>query len=161
MNVNESHRTMHQDRTLKSPDFIVAAPDGGFLLIEVKGRLLPRPGTTKQSWVTRDDIASMLTWEEKFTPSRALLAFVYQLADDAMMGQFTDHFIHRDRAYGCLTIRAGEYAERMRQRSPRWQTVHLLKADYEKIAHPLSYWIDPSRAGADTKTPPPPMKTER
>ena len=140
--VDESRRAYHDESTLKSLDFIVPVRDGGFLLVDVKGRQLPRAQATRQNWATRDDIDSLITWRSGFgTDSQALLVFVYQLGEESMVSRFTDHFLHEDRAYGCVGIDAFDYRSRMRVRSPRWQTVNLTKSDFDAVARPISEWL--------------------
>lgn len=140
--VDESRRACQDDFSLKSLDFIVPVQSGGFLLVDVKGRQLPRSRATRQNWATRDDIDSLITWRKGFgTDARALLVFVYQLAQESMATGFADAFRHEDRDYGCIGVDAFDYRERMRVRSPRWQTVNLTKADFDDLARPISNWL--------------------
>jgi len=144
--VDESHRALWQNESFKSPDFIVANGKGCFLLIDVKGRRLPKRRSTRQNWVTQDDVQSLTQWEARFRPSSiGLFAFVFQLEDESSRDDFTDRWIHEDKHYGCLTVSLSEYSRRMRLRSARWKTVNLRSIDFAATATPLSRWFLPHR----------------
>ena len=140
--VDESRRAFWQNETIKSLDFIVADGNGGMLLLDVKGRRLPRRKATRQNWVTEDDIQSLSQWQYKFGPSaRGVFAFVFRLEEDDAQEDFTDRWTHEDRHYGCLTVSLADYTHRMRVRSPRWRTVNLRTVDFAEMARPLSDWF--------------------
>jgi hypothetical protein len=144
--IDESHRALWQEESVKSPDFIVADGKGGLLLIDVKGRRLPRRRSTRQNWVTQDDVQSLTHWEDRFRPSSiGLFAFVFKLEDDAARDDFTDRWVHEDVHYGCLTVSLEDYSSRMRTRSARWKTVSLRSMDFASTATPLSRWFIPQR----------------
>ena len=58
--VDESRRAVFGDQTLKSPDYLVAVPGRGVLLVDVKGRRLKGRGIGLENWVTIDDLASLV-----------------------------------------------------------------------------------------------------
>jgi hypothetical protein len=141
ISVDESRRTFQENQTIKSLDFIVTG-SGGILLVEVKGRHLERPRATRQNWATVDDIDGLFVWQRQFGPGAlALLTFVYELGSEEMKGDFVDHFSFADRHYGCLAVPLTTYAERMRVRSPRWRTMNLTKADFDRVARPFTIFL--------------------
>lgn len=149
-------------RRLKSFDFVVYGPKrsgGRHLLVEVKGRKIPaspprrdgRPRRpTLQTWVTRDDLAALETWQQLFgEPFDALIAFVYRC--DAMPpdGLFERVFEHRGVWFAVRGALARDYAANMRTRSPKWGTVDLPSEVFDRISRPVPAgwdgWLDPGR----------------
>jgi hypothetical protein len=134
--------------SLKSFDFVLytadgAGPDRPNLLVDVKGRKVGgarRPGSPGrlESWVTEDDVASLRVWERLFGRGfAAAFVFVYWCDQQPPDGLFQEIFTHGERWYATRAVRLGEYARHMRPRSRRWRTVHVPRADFERISHPL------------------------
>ena len=136
---------------LKSFDFVVyAAPDDPAtpnLLVDIKGRKVPRSGpgappptrSKLQNWVTEDDVESLRTWQALFGDAfRAAFLFIYWCDDQPPDGLFQEVFEHRDRWYAIRAIALEDYARAMRPRSPRWRTVHLPTAEFERLSQPFA-----------------------
>lgn len=148
----ENHRLALEDsdaahgpalRALKSFDFVIyGAPSN--LLVDVKGRRVPRrrgnpagPGRL-ESWVTQADVDSLKVWERLFGGG-FVGAFVFLYLCDAQPPDalFQEIFEDGGRWYAVRAIRLQEYASHLRVRSPRWGTVHLSTADFERLSGPL------------------------
>lgn len=123
--------------SLKSFDFVVYG-SGLNLLVEIKGRKLTGSGRRLESWVNAEDVRSMLAWERLFGPEfRAVFLFLYwceELPADRLYEEIVEH---RARWYAMRAVTVGEYARHMRERSPRWGTVHIDAASFRRISHPF------------------------
>lgn len=148
----------HNASSLKSFDFI-AYGHGGNLLIEIKGRTLraprsrvidpqalpPRHRRTRTSanprlecWATRDDIDSLLRWQELFGPEfEAVLVFLYCWEIQPPDALYDDVFEHRGSWYSPRVVAAREYAAHMRTRSAKWGTVDLSPDTYRDLSRPF------------------------
>lgn len=136
---------------IKNFDFVVygdPADDGvagmgaDNLLVEVKGRRLPRmrladgrPAKARlESWVTMDDVEALGTWERLFGEGyRAVFVFVYWCDDVPPDGLFTEVFSYQSRWYTVRAVTLEDYTQCMKVRSPKWRTVNLPTADFERI----------------------------
>ncbi|MCU0688246.1 MAG: HYExAFE family protein [Phycisphaerales bacterium] len=124
------------------------------LLVDVKGRkitrrtlarrtpagalMAPPPRTRLENWATLDDIASLRTWEGLFGPGFAsALVFVYWCEEQPPDALFHEVFDFEGRWYAMRSVLIGHYAALMRTRSPRWRTVDLRAADFDRISQPL------------------------
>jgi hypothetical protein len=136
--------TMERDgerRSLKGFDFVVYG-NGSNLLLEAKGRRLPRlrlkdgsPAKARlESWVTRDDVESLRAWSTLFGEGfEPVFVFVYWCDDVPPDGLFSEVFEHGGRWYTLRCVTLGDYAACMKTRSPKWGTVNLPAADYERL----------------------------
>lgn len=140
------------DRTLKSFDFVVYTP-GGNLLVDVKGRRIGRtpvggrgPGMVTirsgrgrlENWVTRADIDSLSEWQRLFGEGfRAAFLFIYWCEAQPPDALFQEVFEHRGRWYAVRAVLLDDYARVMKQRSPRWATVDLASAEFERVSQPF------------------------
>lgn len=143
--VDESRRARDGEWTLKSLDFVLGAPRGQLRLIDVKGRRVGPNRFTLENWVTVDDIAGLIRWEEIFgRDSRALLMFVYHLQRERPEASIGKRFTHAERHYGCLGITVADYSRHMRVRSPKWRTVSMPQATFRRFAKPIGHWLEAS-----------------
>ncbi len=133
-------------RTLKNFDFVIYG-SGSNLLIEVKGRRLPRvrlrDGTPAkprmESWVTLDDIDALQRWRSLFGPEfEPMFVFMYWCEDVPPDGLFAETIAHKGRWYTMRCIDLDSYMGAMRVRSPKWRTVNLARADFEALSRPFS-----------------------
>lgn len=141
---------------LKSFDFVLYA-DTGNLLVECKGRKIaarrshttpvptsrPRPRARRsgrlESWVTEDDVASLTAWEALFGEGfTAAFVFIYWCEEQPSLPLFEEIFEYRARWYAIRAVHVREYARLMRPRSPRWRTVDLPGAEFDRASRPLS-----------------------
>ncbi len=149
--VDETRRSLLRESSLKSPDYLVSPPTGENWLVDIKGRKFPSggeaPSHTWENWATRDDIDSLILWQESFGRGfRAMLVFAYHLQDVRWLWQFhrQSRWQHRGETYAFYGVWVDDYQQHMSQRSPRWGTVSLRKHDYEAIRFPLGHVISGS-----------------
>lgn len=130
--------------TLKSFDFVVYG-DNTNLLVEIKGRRAPRRkhparvGRRLECWVTLDDIASLRAWERLFGASfEGVFVFVYLCDDQPPDGLFDEVIEDAGRWYAVRAIGLADYEGSMKTRSPKWRTVDLPAAAFERLARPFA-----------------------
>jgi hypothetical protein len=144
--VDEAKRSMLPDATLKSLDFMVAAPGGGTWLVDVKGRRFPS-GEQKQywrNWSTRDDLRSLAQWEELFGPrSQALFVFAYKVVGRRAPLPAELLYPFRGALLGFVGIRLCDYVPHARLISPKWQTVALSTRRFRQLAEPFETFLQP------------------
>lgn len=124
---------------LKSFDYVVYGSRGN-LLVEVKCRRLGlgQGAARTPCWVTREDVESLGVWEALFGPQfSACLVFLYW-SDVTPPGKPEEAaFKCGGRWYSHRAVPVREYAALMRVRSPRWRTVHLPAAAFDRVSGPL------------------------
>ncbi|MFL5329954.1 MAG: HYExAFE family protein [Gemmataceae bacterium] len=108
--VDETRRSLLGDGPVKSLDFIVYG---------IKGCLR--------------------RWAEIFGPGyEAAFVFMYKLGEKVSVAEDTpDLWTWRGDRYLLRGVLVEDYAENMRSRSPKWGTVGLTKAAFQKIVRPL------------------------
>jgi hypothetical protein len=169
--VDEARRARLNQVSLKSMDFIVTAPGSHNLLVDVKGRHFPsgcgpdrgRSGHKWENWATKDDLDSLLRWQEVFGDGfRSMLVFAYELldarsADDLaaetrpsapaaestiaaakagearMPSADAAPFFFRGRFYSFFGVWADEYKTAMHARSQSWETVSVPSREYRDL----------------------------
>lgn len=140
---------------IKSFDFVVYG-SRRHLLVEIKGRKIvrrPRPApnhsaetdpkpTTPgrlESWVTLDDVESLSSWQRLFGPGyAAVFVFLYWCDEQPPAALFQEIFPAHDRWYAVRAVTLDDYTAAMTTRSPRWRTVHLPTALFERLSHPFA-----------------------
>lgn len=142
---------------VKSFDFVLYG-SGQNLLVEVKGRRLPRskakprvnpsnpflfrappPRSSLQNWVTLDDVQSLQTWASLFGDGfEAAFVFVYWCEEQPPDALFQEVFENRGNWYALRTVSLADYARCMKVRSPQWRTVHLPTAVFDRISRPFA-----------------------
>ncbi len=132
-------------RAIKSFDFVVYG-EGANLLIDIKGRKIARRSgagvgaarSRLDSWATRDDVDSLLTWRRLFGAGfDAALVFVYWCDDQPPDGLFQEVFTHRERWYAVRAVLLDAYVGAMKTRSAKWRTVHVPVDEFERISQPF------------------------
>lgn len=146
--IDEARRSYLDSAEVKSPDFIVVGPDDARLVVDVKGRKFPggsegKPRKTWENWSTREDIDGLGRWSARFGEGfRGVLAFVYHvLPSVALPADTPDAFAFRDAIYLMRGVLAADYAEHMRRRSPRWDTVHLSTETFRRLVKPFTWFL--------------------
>jgi hypothetical protein len=141
-------REFYFDR-IKSFDFAICPMGGKLTLIDVKGRLFHGQSLiglkNLQCWVTREDIHGLEEWRDIVAarqPADAAFVFVYRLTQVDVETDGLPVFEFEGQKYVFFIIRLEEYRRFMKQRSPRWQTVHLSMADFRRLAIPMEEWIE-------------------
>lgn len=155
--VDEAHRSILADETVKSLDFIIYGPRGAKLLVDVKGRRFPggpahAPRHVWESWSTRDDLDGLARWAECFGADyQSILVFVYRLGDEVRLPPGTaDLWEWRQRRWLFRAVSADAYRRAMRPRSPKWGTVALPAAAFRALVRPISEFL---YAGATAARP--------
>ncbi len=135
-------------QTLKNFDFLVYAPSGPNLLVDVKGRKhAGRRGRMLDNWVTESDVSSMRTWRRYFGPGfRAVFAFLYWCDHQPPDALFLELFEYRRRWYAMLAIDIDDYVAHMRPRSGRWGTVNMPAEAYHRLSRPFHELWRPERS---------------
>jgi hypothetical protein len=154
--VNETRRTLLGELPLKSLDFIVHSEGGARLLVDVKGRRFPagtpeRPRRVWECWSTREDIDSLERWAGLFGPGyQGLLVFLYHLQPAVVLPEdIVDLWCWHGRRYLVRAVAAGDYRQRMRVRSQRWETVYLPGGAYRELVAPFQAFTRPAPAVAE------------
>jgi hypothetical protein len=146
--VDEAHRSILSDDSIKSLDFIVYGPCGAKLLVDVKGRRFPggpadAPRHVWESWSTRDDIDGLERWAERFGPGyRPLLVFVYRIGPAVRLPPGTpDLWSWHGRSWLMRGIDVSAYRRHMRARSPKWGTVALSASAFRALVRPFQEFV--------------------
>ncbi len=135
------------DRTntisLKSFDFVVYSQTGPNLLVDVKGRKhAGRSNKSLDNWVTRADVDAMDSWERVFGDNfEAAFAFLYWCQQPPPDALFRDVFEWAGRWYAVMAIKLADYRQHIRMRSPRWGTVSVPAAEFNRGAVPLAWLL--------------------
>ena len=124
---------------LKSFDFVVYSNSGCNLLVDVKGRKHSgKTGRSFQNWVTNDDVKCLRKWQgifgDDFDPAFAFLFWCDAQPPDAL---FHEVFEYNERWYAVLAVRLADYAEHMRPRSAKWDTVSIPARAFDQVSLPL------------------------
>lgn len=128
---------------IKSFDFVVYG-EGANLLVEVKGRKVPRriggAGRGRlECWVGREDVEALGVWRRLFGPEfEPVFVFVYWCEAQPPDGLFQEVFEFGGRWYAVRSIGLDDYAGAMRPRSERWGTVDLPAASFERLSRPFA-----------------------
>lgn len=140
----DEHRrigTMRQ--SVKNFDFLLYAPLGRRIIVEVKGRTFG--GTTLagrkglECWVTRDDVRGLQAWQKALgSGHEAAFVFAYRMANVDVDFDGHDVLCLDSEWYVFFCIRLEDYRRHMRQRSPRWQTVTLSAEHFRACAIDLT-----------------------
>lgn len=133
--------TMRQ--SVKNFDFLLYAPLGRRIIVEVKGRTFR--GTTfaglkgLECWVTRDDVRGLRAWQKALGPSHeAAFVFAYRATHVDVDFDGRDVLCLDRDCYVFLSIHIEDYQRHMRARSRRWQTVTLPAERFRAHAIDLS-----------------------
>ncbi|NUQ62696.1 MAG: HYExAFE family protein [Pirellulales bacterium] len=149
--VDEARRSlMSNGDSIKSLDFIVAAPGPWSWLVDVKGRRFPAGEEQKQywkNWSTQDDLRSLAQWERLFGGTfRGLFVFAYNIVGDRAPLPPEHLFEFRGALYGFVGIELADYAGWAHMISPSWDTVAMPTADFRRLARPIEQFIRPGEA---------------
>ena len=144
--VVECRRSYLDTSEVKSPDFLVVAPGGAKLVVDVKGRKFPasplgrKPRQVWHNWCELEDVDSLERWADNLGAGfLGLLAFVYDLPAGGEMPPWG----FRGRQYLFRGVPVGEYRRHMRTRSPRWRTVSLPSDSFRALVKPVTHFLAP------------------
>jgi hypothetical protein len=146
VNVDQAKQALFAKERLKSFDFVVYSKKGPNILIDLKGRsCVGRAGNKKMTrgfptWTTQGDVADLAIWEEVFGEGfKGVLTFIYWV--EAPKRPMPGMFEFKDRWYLLMGVDLADYRQRMKKRSPKWETVDLARADFKSLARPLETWL--------------------
>lgn len=144
--VDEARRSVMADgQSLKSLDFIVAAPGPWTWLVDVKGRRFPSGDQTCQywkNWSTQDDLDSLGQWESLFGESfRGLFVFAYNIVGARAPLPPEQLFEYREALYGFVGIPLSDYEAWAHTISPSWETVAMPTADFRRLARAMEEFL--------------------
>jgi hypothetical protein len=145
--VDESRRSFLGEELVKSVDFIVTS-EGGKWVIDVKGRRYPggpanHPRRVWENWTTRADVQCSQQWAKRFGEDfQALFVFAYLLTSAEVSPKEEDtYWVWHGSGYLLRAIPVAVYAQQMRQRSPKWDTVCIPQAKFLALSQPLSVYL--------------------
>jgi hypothetical protein len=145
--VDETRRSMMDDQSVKSLDFIVHGPHGARLVIDVKGRRFPGGPREKrrrvwESWSTKEDVECLSRWAARFGPGYVgVLVFAYHVLPEVELPDDTeDLFYWRGKRYLLRAVDVDDYRRHLRVRSPRWDTVHVPTAIFRDLIQPVQHF---------------------
>lgn len=166
--VDQAKKAVFAGAKIKSFDFILYPRQGPKILADVKGRKVAScsflRGRGAETWTTRDDVTGLMAWEEVFGSDHlAAFIFAYWLTDkeppqssndtDEPMipsrpqpesippGLFDDFFRYQDRDYAFWVMELSGYRLRMKQRSPKWETVYVPRKSFQEFAQPFAEFV--------------------
>lgn len=138
VSVDETRRALCGAASLKSMDFVVYSTGSANLLVDVKGRQFKPGNGYWQNWIQREDIDSLLAWEQVFGAGfRSLLVFAYEVLSPRGMRYHDLTWEFRRRRYAFYGVWTDDYARCMRDRSASWQTVNLPAGDFRQLRQPI------------------------
>ena len=130
--VDQHKRAAFARNRIKSFDFLLypGTARSEVIIAEIKGRKFQ--GTTLekmsglQSWVTIDDVRSLVRWEQVFGRSySAVFVFAYCFENVDVEYDGREIYDFDRRKYLFLYVKLDDYRSYMTVRSPKWQTVSL------------------------------------
>jgi len=140
---DEHKRIGAAGQSVKNFDFLIYARSDRRVIVEVKGRTFH--GTSLvgmkglECWVTQDDVEGLLKWQEALgVDHEAVFVFAYRLiqADVDLDGR--EAFCYGSDRYVFFAVRADDYAQAMKRRSPKWRTVTLPAEAFRRYAMELA-----------------------
>jgi hypothetical protein len=160
MPILEVRRSYLDTSDVKSPDFIVVAPQDAKLVVDVKGRKFPsisKSGKRRhfwKNWCEREDVLSLARWAERFGGGFCgVLAFIYHLDLSVELPRDTpDLFAFRGKLYLLRGVEVNDYRSHMRTCSPRWKTVYLRTDDFRELVKPISHFLSPKLNRVELET---------
>jgi hypothetical protein len=160
---DEARRAPDGAASLKSPDFVLQPRPGEFYVVDVKGRRFPSGKRRQQywrNWTTREDVASLTRWEERFGDgASAWFVFAYRVLGERSPTAPEDLFAFRGELFGFVAIRLANYLAHARLLSPKWDTITMPTATFRRLAVPVRPWLDvPAPAVEPTQTSTAPAK---
>ncbi|MHC5199638.1 MAG: HYExAFE family protein [Planctomycetota bacterium] len=143
--VDQSKRPEFQDGPVKNFDFLVYPESDSPILIELKGRTFKGDSLAGMKgldgWATFEDVQSLSHWRDQFhkdTPAAtAFFVFAFRFANIDIETDGLPVYDYSGRQFLFLAIPLDKYAEAMKIRSPKWQTVTLPAEDFRQWAMPI------------------------
>lgn len=143
--VDQSKRPEFFDSTVKNFDFLLHPDSQSPVLIELKGRTFRGNSLAGlkglDGWATFEDVQALSQWLKRFRAdypgARAFFVFAFRFTNIDVETDGRDVYDCRGERYLFLSIPLEKYAEAMKVRSPKWQTVTLPAEDFRRWAIPM------------------------
>ena len=147
--VNQQHRAVFRRDRVKSFDFLLYRNRAVPVIAELKGRLYKGKSLTKltglQCWVNIEDVRGLLNWQTAYDrqsrdghlTGEGWFIFAYRLENIDVETDGREIYHHGDDRYMFYAIKADDYRQFMKTRSPKWKTVTLSADDFRKLAVPV------------------------
>ena len=143
--IDQSKRPEFQKGAVKNFDFLVNPESDSPILIELKGRTFK--GTSLaglkglDGWATFEDVQSLSHWLEQFrneTPAAtAFFVFAFRFDNIDIETDGWCLYDYSGRRLLFVAVPLDKYANAMKIRSPKWQTVTLPAKDFQREAIPI------------------------
>ena len=144
--VDEAKRALFSDARLKSFDYVVYSKTRPNLLVDIKGRRHQGPRASSfQTWYTPGcgrppAVGRGLRRWFSGGPGFCLLAghpHGRWIASKKRRGDLA----YKSRWYRMFGVDLGDYQQRMRRRSAKWETVAVGQDDFKTLARPIEMWL--------------------
>ena len=142
--IDQSKCLEYSDGPVKNFDFLVNPESDSPILIELKGRTFK--GTSLaglkglDGWATFEDVQSLSHWWTQFrkqTSAAAFFVFAFRFANIDIETDGWDVYDYSGEQFLFMAIPLQKYADTMKIRSPKWQTVNLFMENFRKQAIPI------------------------
>lgn len=143
--VDQSKRPEFFESSVKNFDFLVYPETKSPILIELKGRTFKGDSLAGlkglDGWTTFEDVQALSQWLDyfcrDFSDTKAFFVFVFQFANIDVETDGQPVYDFAGERFLFLAIPLQKYANAMKIRSPKWQTVTLPAADFRQWAMPI------------------------
>ena len=143
--IDQSKCLEFQNCHVKNFDFLISPNTDSPILVELKGRTFK--GTSLaglkglDGWATFEDVQSLSHWLDQFQKdaplTQAVFVFAFRFANIDIETDGWCVYDYSGEQFLFLAIPLQKYAETMKIRSPKWQTVTLPAEDFRQWALPI------------------------
>lgn len=158
--VVQTERIESAGQSVKNFDFVLRAGTASPVLVELKGRTFHGASLTGRkgldAWVTFEDVESLSYWlaaaRQKNADARAVFVFVYRVEQVDVESDGLPLYDFGGERFIMLFVELEHYRQRMKSRSPKWQTVSLPAEDFRNYARPADFiFFTENRETRDSK----------
>ena len=144
--LDQTKRIEFFDSVVKNFDFLLYPDSECPVLVELKGRTFKGDSLAGMKgldgWATFEDVQALSQWLERFRSdfpaATAFFVFVFRFANIDVETDGWDVYDYSGSRLLFLAIPLEKYAEAMKIRSPKWQTVTLPAEDFRRWAIPIN-----------------------
>ena len=144
--IDQSKCLEYSDGPVKNFDFLVKPDTDSPILIELKGRTFKGTSLTGlkglDGWATFEDVQSLSHWRDQFQKdaptAQAFFVFAFRFANIDIETDGWNVYDYSGQRFLFLGIPLDKYADSMKIRSPKWQTVTLPAEDFRRWAKPIN-----------------------
>jgi len=143
--IDQSKCLEFQEGPVKNFDFLIRPDSESPILIELKGRTFKGTSLTGlkglDGWVTFEDVRSLSHWLDQFQKdaptAQAVFVFAFRFVNIDIETDGWDVYDYSGEQFLFMAIPLQKYADTMKIRSPKWQTVNLFMENFRKQAIPI------------------------